>query len=146
MTLEDLFPDLPTVGYRITSPSTPDYNCIAWAVGDNRLRWDFAPGYYWPRRVPRNGLVETVVQLFKTLKFMTCETGDSEPEFEKVALYAVENAFTHVARQTPDGKWTSKLGTLEDISHDSPEGLEGDEYGQVVRYMKRRLESPTQTL
>ena len=140
MTLEELFPNLPTVGHQITSPATPNYNCIAWAAGDDQLRWDYAPGYYWPRRIPRNGFVETVMQVFGTLGFGESEDGDLEAGFEKVALYAIEGLFTHAARQTPEGRWTSKLGTLEDIEHDSTTALEGEEYGRVVRFMKRRCE------
>lgn len=41
-------------------------------------------------------------------------------------------------RQLPDGKWTSKLGALEDIEHDRLDALEGDDYGRVVAYMKRQ--------
>ena len=35
------------------------------------------------------------------------------------------------------GRWTSKLGGLEDFEHDSPSELEGVEYGQVVQYLRR---------
>ena len=138
MTLEELFPNLSTSGFQITSPATPNYNCIAWAAGDDQLRWDFAPGYYWPHRIPRNGFLETVVQVFGMLGFETCETGSFETDVEMVVLYAIEGIFTHAARQTTEGKWTNKLGTLEDIEHDSPGALEGEEYGRVARYMKRR--------
>lgn len=34
MSLEDAFPRLTPHNHRITSPASPDYNCIAWSVGD----------------------------------------------------------------------------------------------------------------
>ncbi len=58
MTLQELFPNLANAGFQVTSPATPSYHCIAWAVGDTELRRDFAPGYYWPRRIPRNGFLD----------------------------------------------------------------------------------------
>ena len=137
MTLEELFPNLSNAGFQVTSPATPSYNCIAWAAGNSQMRWDFAPGYYWPRRIPRNGFLETVVQVFRSLGFEPCNDGNLEPGVEKVALYAIEGVFAHAARQTPKGSWTSKIGTLEDIEHDSLDALEGEEYGHVDQYLQR---------
>jgi hypothetical protein len=42
----------------------------------------------------------------------------------------------HAARQLPSGRWTSKIGVLEDIEH-SLRDLEGDEYGTATVLMKR---------
>ena len=36
-----------------------------------------------------------------------------------------------MARQLNTGRWTSKLGTLEDIEHGSPSELEGERYRAV---------------
>ena len=44
----------------------------------------------------------------------------------------------HAARQLPSGRWTSKLGFLEDIEH-ALHDLEGTEYGAVVLVMKRPI-------
>jgi hypothetical protein len=43
-----------------------------------------------------------------------------------------------MARQLDDGKWASKLGQERDIIH-TLSGLEGAEYGTVVRFLKRAL-------
>lgn len=43
---------------------------------------------------------------------------------------------THAARQLENGKWTSKLGQLEDIEHEL-DGLVGDKYGIVVTILRR---------
>lgn len=52
---------------------------------------------------------------------------------------------THMARQLPDGTWSSKLGPNEDITHFTLDALESygrahgarDEYGCDVLYLKR---------
>lgn len=48
--------------------------------------------------------------------------------------------YTHVARQLTDGKWTSKLGQLEDIVHSTVDAIAGSDYGEVIQFMKRHLE------
>jgi hypothetical protein len=55
---------------------------------------------------------------------------------EKIAIYVRSDIPSHVARQLPNGKWTSKLGLREDIEHDL-EALEGPEYGSVVLILSR---------
>jgi hypothetical protein len=42
----------------------------------------------------------------------------------------------HAARQLPSGRWTSKLGPMEDIEH-ALHDLTGMAYGSVVLVMKR---------
>ena len=75
--------------------------------------------------------------------FEPCENGDYEEGFEKIALYVNQrNNVTHAARQKPSGKWISKLGVNIDIEHGSAnsledEGLTDDEYGKVIRFLKR---------
>jgi hypothetical protein len=60
-----------------------------------------------------------------------------ETGWEKVALFAHEDGTpTHAARQLASGRWTSKLGELEDIEHEL-EAVEGAAYGSVVVYLKR---------
>ena len=44
-------------------------------------------------------------------------------------------------RQLENGKWTSKLGPLEDIEHASLEGVTGAQYGQVVQMLRRKKEA-----
>ena len=46
--------------------------------------------------------------------------------FEKVAIYSDAHGPQHVARQLPDGKWTSKLGQQVDVEHSTLSVLEGD--------------------
>src|SRR5262249_38721988 len=75
---------------------------------------------------------------FATLGYVVWQDGSLEPVYEKVALFADDlDHPTHVARQLPSGRWTSKLGRAEDIEHDLHE-LEGALYGGVVLRTQRR--------
>jgi hypothetical protein len=132
------FPRLTADSHRVTSPATTDYNCVAWSAGDTERWWE--PGVYWP--VPAETYGPEVLELaFRSLGYEPCPDGSPEPGFEKVALYAAGAFYTHAARQLPSGKWTSKLGRLEDIEHDSPDDVAGGAYGEVLRFMKRPLAS-----
>lgn len=73
-------------------------------------------------------------------RFFECPNGDQEVGFQKIAIYGSGFMYTHVARQLPDGKWTSKLGQLEDITHSTPEALAGSDCGDVVQFMKRPMD------
>jgi hypothetical protein len=137
MSLEELFPHLGTA-FEITSSATPDYNCIAWALGYQDAKWDPSPWYYWPRGLPRNHAVSTVVAIFMSFGFVACDD-EPPPGWDYIAIFSRDGAnYAHVARRLPDGRWTSKLGNLEGIAHDDCAGLAGEDYGQVVRWMKRK--------
>jgi hypothetical protein len=97
---------------------------------------------FWPDHAPRISTLDAFVATFSLDGYAPCATGDFEKGWEKIALYAKDGVPTHAARQLGSGKWTSKLGRLEDIEHDSPELLEGDTYGAVVRFLRRTAEEP----
>jgi len=42
-----------------------------------------------------------------------------------------------MARQLENGKWTSKLGELEDIEHDTLDVFDDSDYGTVACIMKK---------
>jgi hypothetical protein len=130
------FPRLTPENHRQTSPSTVDYNCIAWAAGDTGHWWQ--PGVHWPIETPSEDYgIGVLVDAFKAIGFEPCSDGGAEPGFEKVALYGNTFVYTHAARQLPGGKWTSKLGRSEDIEHDTPDVVAGGIYGEVVEIMRR---------
>jgi hypothetical protein len=137
--LEATFPGLARGSYAITSPRTRRYNCIAWAAGDvSRWWW---PGHpddeYWPASLPREETLDAFREAFASLGYAACPGEEFEPGFEKVALFAAATGEpTHAARQLPGGRWSSKLGTLEDIEH-ALHDLKGMEYGTVVLILKR---------
>jgi len=137
--LEALFPQLSSSSYQIKSPATPQYNCIAWAAEEDDRWWEPVPvpGYYWPRRIPREVTLASLTMLFQRLGYRPGADETLEAGCEKIAIYAdFSGAPTHVARQLANGKWTSKIGTLEDIEHDL-EGLTLSDYGTVAQIMKR---------
>ena len=82
------------------------------------------------------------VKAFGTLGYEPCTDGVLEDGFEKVAIYQSPSGIQHMARQLHTGRWTSKLGQLEDIEHETPAELEGDIYGIVVQYMRRAINNP----
>ncbi len=140
--IESVFPNLTRSAYAITSPSTPEYNCIAWAAGDTeRWWWPVAGAFaYWPPNIPVQESLDAFIKAFGSIGFTPCENANVEQGYEKVALYVDRNGKpTHVARQLPNGRWTSKLGRIEDIEHEL-DGLTGAAYGVVAQVLKRPID------
>jgi hypothetical protein len=132
------FPRLTPRNHRVTSPATTDYNCVAWSAQDTGRWWQ--PGAYWPLDVTADEYgLPILEQAFQSLGYESCGDGSLEPGFEKVALYGSANSYSHVARQLPDGRWTSKLGGGEDIEHDTPEDVAEGLYGALAGFMKRPI-------
>jgi hypothetical protein len=138
--LEAIFPRLADSSYTITSPPTQDYNCIAWAAGDDKRWWwpDAACVRYWPANVPRDESLSAFQTMFESLGYTVCREEQFEAGHEKVAIFANNDGPQHAARQLANGRWTSKLGELDDIEHEI-RVLEGAEYGTVAVIMKRAI-------
>jgi len=142
--LEVAYPKLKADSAKVTSPRSIQYNCIAWSAHRDTLRWwepnPREPWDYWPPGLPADYSFESFVLLFESLGYSRCLAAHLEIFYEKVALYADPLGFTHVASQLPTGGWTSKLGSYEDIQHNSLqslEGVDGEEYGDVRQILKR---------
>jgi hypothetical protein len=89
--------------------------------------------------------VDSFTDAFRTLGYEVCSDSAHEVGYERVAIYVDPGGTpTHMARQLSTGFWTSKIGKLEDIEHETLHGLEETDYGQVVRVLKRRLVKPRQ--
>jgi hypothetical protein len=114
--------------FEVLGPSTPRYNCIGWSVGNtNEWVWpgntvaDFDRLYAQHGYARQEGLNLTV-----------------EPGKRKLVLYGTLNpdatirTVTHAAVQEPDGRWTSKLGSLALIRHATPDELRGPSYGTPI--------------
>jgi hypothetical protein len=141
--LEQIFPGLRGSAYRVTSPQGDTYNCIAWAAGDTTAWWWLdEPGdpdsSHWPPGVPRLVTLEAFRQAFAVLGYTVCDDDRPEAGCEKDALFALAGVPTHAARQLPGGRWTSKLGLMEDIEH-ALHDLTGMVYGSVAMVLKRPL-------
>lgn len=138
--IEAAFPKLRRSEYRITSPAAESYNCIAWAAGDTSEWW--WPGdpatTFWPEGISREETLDDFQEVFTKLGYAVCEDDTLESGFERVALFAdPAGSPKHAARQLDTGRWTSKLGLLEDIEH-ALRDLEGAAYGSVAIFMKRK--------
>jgi hypothetical protein len=138
--LEALFPKLIGSPYTVTSSATQDYNCIAWAAGDDQRWWwpDLAGVRYWPPGVPRLESLSAFQAAFATLGYSTCNDELLELGFENIAIFADGQGPQHAARQLANGGWTSKLGEVDDIEHELRD-LEGSDYGGVVAFMRRTI-------
>jgi hypothetical protein len=137
--LLEYFPNLRDTHFIVTSPQDISYNCIAWAAAENDCWWWPDPMFIssWPDSVSREVTLDAFVTAFALTGYSPCENGDHEIGFEKVAIFLnSEKKPTHMARQLNSGKWTSKLGELEDIEHDLA-GVEGDVYGKAAQFLKR---------
>lgn len=130
------FPGLQQTPFEITSPRTPQYNCIAWAVGDDARFW--WPHLFWPPNVKRQRTRKAFVAAFKTKGFVPCDGPDFEFGFEKIVLYEKDGLPTHAARLLEDGRWASKLGSSHDITH-ALNGLNGENYGTPAIFLRRQI-------
>lgn len=139
---ERTFPGLTGTSYAKTSPRTVNYNCIAWAAGEDDRWWDPhfpMAGYYWPPEVPHAMAVSALVEAYRSIGYRKCSNGQLQKGYEKIAIYSSQaGVWTHAARQLKSGRWTSKLGAEEDIEHDTPRDLHGVVYGTVYCYMRRK--------
>ena len=138
-------PNLKSAGYAITSPPATAPNCIAWVLGDRGHFWDptltgFTGLYDWPDGIPREDRIETWIRLFQLFGYLRCEDATLEIDTEKIVIYGdASGEAHHVAKQLPDGEWTSKLGSGEDIRHKTPDALVGTLYGSPLFFMSRPL-------
>jgi len=138
--IRHLFPQLRDDTFEVTSPRDARYNCVAWAAGDTtRWWWPGEPPFsFWPAGVTREESIASFVDAFSTLGYEEARSGDLEQDQEKVALFVSNDGIpTHMARQLPDGSWTSKLGRLEDIVHVDAAGVAGSDYGQIAIFLRR---------
>jgi hypothetical protein len=134
------FPRLDNSSHHITSEPTVDYNCIAWAASSSDDWWWPDPNYtsFWPENIERKETIEIFIEAFSMLGYEICESRLIEEGFEKVCIYLdVTNKPTHMARQLPNGNWTSKLGNGHDIEHYNLEAINGTLYGEAQIFLKR---------
>lgn len=144
-TLIGWFPKLQSdINFEITSDCTPAYNCIAWALGMNDV-WvglDHPSNYswdWWPEEVSCDERTESLIALFEHFGFELTNNPNPEDEYDKVALFADEEGWTHAARVIGDNVLHSKIGTAWDIHHSGGSVFSDTEYGSIYAYMKRSI-------
>ena len=130
--------------FRITSDCTPAYNCVGWALGMNDV-WiglDHPTNYawaWWPKDVECDERQESLVSLFEYFGFALCNDADIEKDYDKVALYADDEGWTHAARIIGDNIMHSKIGTAWDIHHSGGTTFDDTMYGKIYAYMRRPI-------
>lgn len=130
------FPRL-TSQYVETSVETDAYNCVAWAIGITDVQFDSLYGA-WPEELEKGNRQEVYAKFYELHGFVDCTPDHSlEVNFEKIALFAEDGIFLHVARQLNNGNWTSKMGDYEDIEHTTLDAVGGGDYGKPEIIMKR---------
>ena len=137
--LDAVFPELVGWDYAVTSENTYEYNCIAFAAGDeSRWWWPSEDGHaYWPPGAPRECTMDAFIKAYEALGYVRCDDEAHDPSFDRIALYAdTRGAPTHAALQVDGLYWKSKLGALHDIKHPL-KALEGSSYGSVVAFLRR---------
>ncbi len=141
MHLLRIFPDLGKGYFRVTSPATHIYNCIAWAAEDDE-RWWWPDGMgigYWTRAVPREVTLEAFKAAYNQIGYEECASPEFEDGWQKIAIFVSHSGIpTHAARQLRNDVWTSKCGPQEDIEHNL-DSLEGALYGRAVCFMRRSV-------
>jgi hypothetical protein len=138
--LEAQCPTLVGKPYRVTSPSSKAYNCLAWANCDWHRYWSPQPNYYWPLGLLREDTtrVEVLEDYFRAQGFQPCDSVARDPSVEKVAIFGDARGANHVARRPANGDWLSKMGDGADIEHAELDWVECGLYGSVRAVMCRR--------
>ena len=143
---EDIgFPLLRRENYTEESPASDEYNCAAWALEIQDDQWwpePTVPRYRWPQGALRDGSIEAFIDGYGKFGFQECDDSILEPGYLKIAIYTTfAGSPKHVARQLPDGRWTSKLGNDGiDIYHATLDDIAGGDYGNPSHFMRRPID------
>jgi hypothetical protein len=81
------FPNLSRDHYRLTSPISDEYNCIAWAAEDTEKWWWPSEDGFWPDSLPLVDALANFIQAFQLQGYLPCDNGELEAGYEKVVLY-----------------------------------------------------------
>ena len=132
------FPNSTENNSRLTSVITDAYNCLAHALfNDSRWIWPDTKGKgAWPPDMKREETLECVTEFLMRIGFQPCGDHLLDDGWLKIAIYTSFEIPTHFARQTPSGKWSSKMGDKIDIEHDDLWVLGKASYGNPTHFMK----------
>jgi hypothetical protein len=140
------FPNTTDHNCRRSSAPTFEYNCLAWSVHRQDVwMWpDEREQFAWPIGMVRGDTLANLRSFFERIGFSVCFSEHLEPGFEKIAIYGQNDIPEHVARQLPNGTWTSKLSGGIDVEHDTLNVLEHGKYGVVRTIMQKGGRGPWQ--
>ena len=139
------FPHLNSSNYRVTSPKSGKYNCVAWAAGidDQQILPDGSEDVdeeleiVCPGDVRNDESVEAFIAYFESIGYSLCDNPTLEEGFVKIAIFVKCDYPTHISRQLSTGKWSSKMGIDDvDIEHDDLDSISGPAYGVAAVFLK----------
>jgi hypothetical protein len=139
--LYERLPHLRDSEHTITSAPDDEYNCVAWLERDFKHFW--APKHYWPHPLPRpdnDQDLDCFLTLFEQWGYEHCDDPDYESGWLKIAIFAEDRRFYHVAKQLRTGAWSSKVGVGHDLRHVSLDALSDSVFFNYTRaslFMKR---------
>ncbi len=124
--------------FEFASPPDLNYNCLAWALSYDNHYLDRGNGCYWPWEDASSETAEGWALVCEHHGFTPVDGNDItfQKGIEKVAILRNEAGELHATRQSPAGKWKSKLGWGTDIDHVDLQSLEC-EYGKVVYVLQK---------
>lgn len=126
------------INFILLSAETFQYNCIAFALGmeDRWVDPEEIPWHWWPP-VPKGESVDHLKEAFKYFGFEDCGSNDSVEElYDKIAIYELNNCWTHAAKVISSEVYHSKFGASYDGRHSGGNVLQL-RYGNVCAFMKR---------
>lgn len=124
--------------FKLLSPFSFQYNCIAFAMGmtdrwvdDSDIAW-----HWWPP-IEKGPSVDHLKRAFRYFGFEECGMDDSIDElYDKIAIYHLAGRWTHAAKIVAAGIYHSKFGESYDGCHSSG-GVLRAQYGDVCLIMRR---------
>lgn len=129
VSIEDFYAQYPRLiddpSHKITSEATDSYNCVAWVQRDTNHWID--PELFWPPGVPEpdgDDDLDCYLALFRSWGYEDATSEELEDGFLKIAIFATDGAFDHVAKQLPSGRWSSKGGNRYDFRHGTLHAIE----------------------
>lgn len=120
---KEYFPKLDLDKAVVSGPATPEYNCIAWTVGETK-EWCWPPAMY-----PSVSEEESFNKFYASYGFKPA------PEGGEVARWRNAQGLTHGSVSGPEHgpRWESKCGQELKIQHGKDE-LQGEIYGWIDSY------------
>jgi hypothetical protein len=141
--LAGIFPRSESAPYEVTSPEDIKYNCSRGLLARRRFAANgglrLHPSIIGPWSPVRKQLRVSSRHSANLATWFATPANSNQVMRGWQSTLTKLGTPTHMARQLTSGRWTSKLGELEDIEHLTLEQLSGSDYGQAVQFLKRKL-------
>lgn len=71
--LEIKLPKIKEVGYKVTSPESRRYNCIAWSIGRVDIWIWPVPQFFWSLNIEKNLKLSTFIDFYQMFEYIISE-------------------------------------------------------------------------